>query len=103
MNVDFTKYINLSQLSKEQQALFIGAMTDLVMARLADMIGEHLAESELLELEQLSTLNDGQGVMAWLNLHIPNFADGVDEILAEESAELARKVSALTALTTQGV
>lgn len=101
MNADFTKYINLSQLTKEQQALFVGAMTDLVMARMANMIGDHLTESELSELEQLGRENDGNAVITWLNEHIPNFAQGVDEILAEESADLAQKVKALTEVAVQ--
>ncbi len=102
MTPDFTKYIDLSQLNKEQQALFVGSMTDLVLARMANMIGDYLTEEQISQLEKLGAQGDGEQVMAWLNEHIPNFAQGIDEILAEESAGLARKITALTSLVTAG-
>lgn len=96
MNIDFNKYFNLSKLSKEQQQLFIGAVIDLVLARMADKIGEHLTEAELVELENLSQSNNSEAVIGWVNARIPNFSQGINEILAEESESIGRKVAALS-------
>lgn len=98
MNIDFSKHFNLSNLDKAQQQQFIGAMTDLILARMADMIGEHLTEQELTELEKIGKTGDSQAMFGWLDKHVPNFGQGVDEILKEESAALAAKVKALTEL-----
>lgn len=100
-NIDFNKYFNLSELSEEQQQLVIGSITDLVLARMATMIGEHLTEEEITELEQLSEQGDGEKVMTWLNQHVPNFSEGIDEILKEESANIAAQVTALTSLAVE--
>lgn len=96
MNIDFNKYFNFSTLSVEQQQLIVGAITDLVLTRMADMIGEHLTEHEISQLETLATQGDGQQIIQWLNHHIPNFAQGVNELLEEESTHLAQQVTALT-------
>lgn len=96
MNIEFNKYFNFTALSPEEQQLVVGAITDLVLARMAVLIGEHLTESEITELESLGGQANGEAVITWLNEHIPNFADGINEILAEESADIAAKVRALT-------
>jgi hypothetical protein len=96
MNINFQKYFNLSSLNKEQQALVINAVTDLVLARLADMIAEHLTEQELKELEAAGAAGDSSAVIDWLNTHIPNFSQGLDEILRDESEQIATQVIALT-------
>lgn len=98
MNVDFNKYFNLAGMNKAQQQQFIMAMTDLILAHLADMIGEHLTEQELTELEAIGKSGDSQAMFGWLDQHVPNFGQGVDEILKEESVALAAKVKALTDL-----
>lgn len=101
MKIDFTKYINLSQLSHDQQQLFVGAMTDLILARMADMVGDHLTDEEISQLEKLSAEADSNQIITWLNQHIPNFASGIDEILAEESQIIASQVTALNNLALQ--
>ena len=96
MNIEFNKYFNLSALSTAEQQQVIAAITDLVLARMADMVGEHLTEEEITQLETIAENNSSDGVIEWLNVHIPNFAAGLDEILAEESADIALKVTTLT-------
>jgi hypothetical protein len=96
MNINFQKYFNLSALSQEQQALVINAITGLVLARLADVIADHLTEQELKELEVAGKSNDSAAVIDWLNEYIPNFSQGLDEMLRDESKQIATQVSALT-------
>ena len=103
MNIDFNKYFNLENLPPEDQQLLIGAITDLVLARMAAMIGEHLTAQEIVELEAIGQGNDDRALMEWLNTHIPNFTQGLNELLAEESRDLAQKVSALTDYALQAI
>jgi hemerythrin len=95
MNIDFNKYFDLKKLSKKQQAVFVGTMSNLVMARLATMVAEHLSEEEIAELENISSRNDEKHLVAWLYDHIPNVDEGINEILAQESAEMKAKITAL--------
>lgn len=100
MNIDFNKYFNLSKLTKEQQTLLVGSITDLVLARLADLVGEHLSEQEISELEALSQKNNNSDAMIdWLNNHIPNLSQGIDEILKEEAETISLQLAALTNLS----
>lgn len=101
MNIDFNKYLNLSKLSKDDQLLVTGAITDLVLARLADMVAEHLSETEIVELEKISATGDGDQMLGWLNQHIPNFAQGVEEVLQEETQIIAQQVFALTSVVVE--
>ncbi len=95
MNINFNKYFNLSSLNEEQQVLFINSMINLVMVRLSDIIGDHLTEQEITDLESVSKTGDSQTLFKWLNEHIPNLGQAIDEILSEESRSVAVKLSAM--------
>lgn len=95
MNINIAEYFKLDELDQEDRVALVGSITNLVLARLSDMIGDHLTEQELQELEELSAKNDGDAVLNWLNDHIPSFSKGVDEVLAEIALDLNDKVNAV--------
>lgn len=95
-SINFQKYLNLQGLPQEQQATFLNALINLVLARMADMIGDHLTEDEVVSLEQVTMSGDQDAILGWLDEHVPNFRQGVEEVLAEESAELGQKIALLS-------
>ena len=88
MNIDFTKLFNLQGLTDAEKAKLTASVTDLVLARMSNMIGEHLTEQEVAELEQLGENNDAAAVVYWLNEHIPNFEQGLQEELTAVAGEV---------------
>lgn len=96
MNIDFSNYIDLDSFSDEQKAQIVNSLVNLVLVRIADMIGDYLSDQELAELEQAGNSSDPRAVMNWLETHVPNFDQGVEEILQEESVLLKQQISALT-------
>ena len=91
----FVEKLQLTKLSRAEQQEFIGSFTDLVLARLADMIGEHLTDAEIAELESLVNGGDAAKLMNWLNHHIPNLSAGIDEVVFEESEQLSIQANEL--------
>ena len=88
-------YLKLDDLSETDRASIVNSVTDLVLVRMADMIGEELTQEELQELEVISGQGNGETVIEWLNVHIPNFSQGVDEILKEISISLNQNINAI--------
>lgn len=101
MGMDLNKFFNLSSFTEQQKAMLTGAITDLVLMRLADMVGGHLTDQQITELEAVSSSQNQDAVLDWLNKNIPNFYKGIEEVLAEESSNIARQVSALTNLVVE--
>jgi len=103
MNVDFTKYFDISRFSEEQQAEIVNAITDIVLVKLAAMIGDHLSEQEIDELDKVSQSKDPDAVINWLNKHVPNFSQGLDEVMEEERTTIAEVIERVNADLDKGL
>ena len=96
--MNIAKYFNLDGLDKVRQQEFVGTLTDYIIVRMADQIGDHLTEAEIAELESLGDSGDSNLVLQWLNEHIPNFSQGVEEVIEEESLVMKMNYNAVASL-----
>ena len=57
--MNIADYLKLDDLSETDRASIVNSVTDLVLVRMADMIGEELTQEELQELEVISGQGNG--------------------------------------------
>jgi hypothetical protein len=98
MTFNIEKFFDLTNFSEEEKAQLLGSLTDLVMAKIADKVGDSLSEEKIQELESVANSGEQSAVIDWLNLNIPNFSAILDETMAEEAQNIAVQVKMLTGL-----
>lgn len=99
MTFNIEKFFDLTNFSEEEKATLLGSLTDLVMAKIADSLGDKLSDEKIAELERsVASGADQNAVVNWLNINIPNFAGLVDQTMAEEAQNIAVQVKMLTGL-----
>ena len=98
MTFNIEKFFDLTNFSEEEKTQLLGSLTDLVMAKIADKVGDSLSEDKIQELENVANSGEQNAVIDWLNLNIPNFSAILDETMAEEAQNIAVQVKMLTGL-----
>ncbi len=98
MTFNIEKFFDLTNFSEEEKAQLLGSLTDLVMAKIADKVGDSLSDEKIQELENTANSGDQNAIIDWLNINIPNFSAILDETMAEEAQNIAVQVKMLTGL-----
>jgi hypothetical protein len=101
MSTDLTQEFNLQEFPEPARSTILAALTEIVLAKLAEAAYERLSESDRAELEKLPESTDPQTLLNFLHDKVPGLDGLADTIIAEEKAELSEKIRQMVALIRQ--